>query len=110
MNCERLIKMYAVIKTGGKQYKVSEGAVIEVESLDVEEGGKVTFDEVLFVGGDKSVTGTPFIDKASVEGEALENGRGAKIIVFHKLRRKGFHKKQGHRQGFTRVRIEKIKM
>ncbi|GAB4288747.1 MAG: 50S ribosomal protein L21 [Myxococcota bacterium] len=103
--------MYAVIRTGGKQYKVSEGDVIRVESLGAEEGKEVIFEEVLLVSGeDKMFKGTPLVENAKVSGKVLKTGRGEKVIVFHRLRRKGFHKKQGHRQEFTEVKIEKIKI
>ncbi|MBQ9360207.1 MAG: 50S ribosomal protein L21 [Lachnospiraceae bacterium] len=100
--------MYAVIATGGKQYKVSEGDVISVEKLDVEEGNEVTFDQVLAVGGDKLKVGSPLVDSASVTGKVVEQGRGKKIIVYHYKRKTGYHKKNGHRQAYTKVQIEKI--
>ena len=100
--------MYAVIATGGKQYKVSEGDVINVEKLDVEEGNEVTFDQVLAVGGDKLKIGSPLVDSASVTGKVVEQGRGKKIIVYHYKRKTGYHKKNGHRQAYTKVQIEKI--
>jgi len=99
--------MYAIIATGGKQYKVSEGDVIEVEKLDAEAGNKVTFDQVLAVGG-----GTLKVAKdaagASVEATVMEQGKGRKVVVYHFKPKTGYHKKNGHRQAFTRVKIDKI--
>ena len=102
--------MYAIIKTGGKQYKVSEGDVIYVEKLGVEDGATVTFDEVLAVGeGDSIKVGAPTVEGASVTAKALVGeGKAKKIIVFKYKPKKGYHKKQGHRQPFTKVVIEKI--
>ncbi len=102
--------MYAIIKTGGKQYKVSEGDVIYVEKLGVEDGAAVTFDEVLAVGeGDSIKVGAPTVEGASVAAKALVGeGKGKKVIVFKYKPKKGYHKKQGHRQPFTKVVIEKI--
>ena len=102
--------MYAIIKTGGKQYKVSEGDVIYVEKLGVADDETVTFGEVLAVGeGDAIKVGAPYVDGASVTGKALVGeGKGKKIIVFKYKAKKGYAKKQGHRQHFTKVVIEKI--
>jgi len=101
--------MYAIIRTGGKQYRVTEGDVIFVEKLPYAEGEKVKFDEVLLVGGDGEIkTGTPVVDGASVEGTVLKNGRGKKIIVFKYKPKKDYRRKQGHRQPFTKVQIDKI--
>jgi large subunit ribosomal protein L21 len=100
--------MYAVIQTGGKQYKVSEGDIIKVEKLNVEEGAKVSFDQVLLVGGDDLKVGNPVVAGATVEGSVLKNGKGKKIIVYKYKRKTGYHKKNGHRQAFTQVKIEKI--
>ena len=92
--------MYAIIATGGKQYKVSEGDVIKVEKLDAEVGAKVTFDNVLLVGGDTVKVGTPTVDGAKVE---------ASVVIVYKYKRKtGYHKKNGHRQLFTQVKIDSI--
>ena len=100
--------MYAVIATGGKQYKVSEGDVICVEKLDAEKDAEVTFDQVLAVGGEKMTIGSPFVDSATVTGKVLEQGRGKKIIVYHYKRKSGYHKKNGHRQAYTKVKIDKF--
>ncbi len=100
--------MYAIIATGGKQYKVSEGDIITIEKLPENVGDTVTFNEVLVVGGDHFKTGEPTIAGASVEGNVLRNGRGKKIMVYKYKPKKGFHKKIGHRQSFTTVKISKI--
>lgn len=101
--------MYAVFKTGGKQFRAEQGARLKVPSLEAEEGTKVTFDEVLLTGdGDDVTVGTPTVDGASVEAEVLGHGRTRKVIVFKRKRRKGYRRKQGHRQGFTEVRINDI--
>lgn len=101
--------MYAVIKTGGKQYRVQEGDLLRVEKLDVETGKKVTFDDVLMIGEGESIKAGEDAAKASVTGVVTESGRGQKIVVFKKRRRKNYRLTQGHRQSFTSVRIEKIK-
>ncbi|MDD5866536.1 50S ribosomal protein L21 [Lachnospiraceae bacterium YH-ros2228] len=100
--------MYAVIQTGGKQYKVSEGDIINVEKLNVEEGQKVNFDQVLLVGGDEMKVGNPVVSGATVEGSVLRNGKAKKVIVYKYKPKTGYHKKNGHRQAFTQVKIEKI--
>jgi large subunit ribosomal protein L21 len=99
--------MYAIIKTGGKQYRVTEGDTLRVEKLNVE-GNSVTFDQVLLVGGDEVKIGAPLVEGASVSADILRQGRAKKIIVFKKKRRKGYHKKQGHRQAYTEVKITGI--
>jgi len=102
--------MYAVIETGGKQYRVNEGDVIRVEKLDGDVGSKIDFDRVLLVGeGQQLRVGTPLVDGASVSGIVVEQDRHRKIVVFKMKRRKNYRRKQGHRQDFTGVRIEKIK-
>jgi large subunit ribosomal protein L21 len=102
--------MYAVIKTGGKQYTVSEGDLLSVEKLSGEVGSTIELSDVLAVGDGSSIKlGTPIVDSASVSAEVLSHGRGKKIIVFKKKRRKGYSKKQGHRQDFTSIKIKSIK-
>ena len=100
--------MYAIIATGGKQYKVSEGDIITIEKLGVEAGEKVTFDQVLVVGGDELKVGEPTVAGATVEAYVVKEGRGKKVIVYKYKRKTGYHKKNGHRQAFTQVKIEKI--
>ena len=100
--------MYAIIATGGKQYKVSEGDIITIEKLGVEAGEKVTFDQVLVVGGDDLKVGDPTVAGATVEASVVENGKAKKVIVYKYKRKTGYHKKNGHRQAFTQVKIEKI--
>jgi len=101
--------MYAIIKTGGKQYMVSEGDELVVEKLDVESGAKVVFDEVLAVGDNGELkVGSPVVAGAKVEATVVANGKSKKVIVFKYKPKKDYRKKQGHRQPFTRVKIEKI--
>jgi large subunit ribosomal protein L21 len=100
--------MYAVIATGGKQYKVSEGDVIRVEKLGAEADEKVTFDQVLLVSDADVKVGEPTVAGASVEGTVLSNGRAKKVIVYKYKRKTGYHKKNGHRQSYTEVKIDKI--
>lgn len=100
--------MYAIIETGGKQLKVEEGQTIYIEKLDAEEGETVTFDKVLFVGGDNMKVGSPLVEGATVTGKVEKQGRGKKIIVFKYKPKKNYRKKQGHRQPYTKVVIEKI--
>ena len=100
--------MFAVIETGGKQYKVSEGDEIFVEKLDVEDGATVTFDKVLAVSGETLSVGTPYVAGATVAATAVKSGRGKKIVVFKYKAKKNEKKKQGHRQAYTKVRIDKI--
>lgn len=101
--------MYAVIETGGKQYKVSEGDVITVEKLGVDAGEEVVFDKVLFLGeGADAKVGTPYIDGASVAGKVVENGKGQKVIIFKYKAKKDYRKKQGHRQPYTKVEITSL--
>jgi large subunit ribosomal protein L21 len=101
--------MYAIIETGGKQYKVQEGDVLFIEKLDATEGESVTFDRVLAVsGGEGLVTGTPVISGAKVSATVEKHGRGQKIIVFKYKAKKNYRRKQGHRQPYTKVTIGKI--
>jgi large subunit ribosomal protein L21 len=95
--------MYAVVRTGGKQYKVAKDTVLKVESLSGDVGSKL--DEVLLVGGDATKVGAPLVKGASVECEILEHGQGEKVIAFKKKRRKNTHRKRGHRQHFTKVKV-----
>lgn len=100
--------MYAVIETGGKQYRVQEGDVITVEKLKAEAGDKVTFDKVLLMSDGKEVkVGTPYMD-AAVTGSVVENGRGQKVIIFKYKAKKDYRKKQGHRQPYTMVKIASL--
>ena len=100
--------MYAVIETGGKQYRVQEGDVITVEKLNAEAGQAVTFDKVLVLGEGKDVkVGTPYLD-AAVTGTVVENGKGQKVIIFKYKAKKDYRKKQGHRQPYTMVKIESL--
>ena len=100
--------MYAIIATGGKQYKVSEGDVIRVEKLGVDAGSAYTFDQVLVVSGDEVKVGNPTVEGATVEASVIEDGKAKKIVVYKYKRKTGYHKKQGHRQPYTKVKIEKI--
>ncbi|PTL38665.1 50S ribosomal protein L21 [Alkalicoccus saliphilus] len=100
--------MYAIIETGGKQVKVTEGQEVYVEKLDVEAGDTVTFDRVLLVGGDETKVGSPIIDGAVVTGKVEKNGRGKKLTVFKYKAKKNYRRKQGHRQPYTKVTIDKI--
>ncbi len=99
--------MYAIIATGGKQYKVSEGDVIKVEKLAGEAGDAVTFDQVVAISDDTLKVGAD-VAKATVSATVMEQGRDKKVIVYKYKRKTGYHKKNGHRQSFTRVKIEKI--
>lgn len=102
--------MFAIIKTGGKQYKVKAGDRINVEKLDSAAGDKVTFEEVLFVGDDKSSkVGAPFVSGASVSAEVLEQGKMPTVLIFKKRRRQNSRRKNGHRQRFTTIKITGIK-
>ncbi len=100
--------MYAVIRTGGKQYKVTKDTVLKVESLAGEVGSKLTLSEVLLVGGDTPKIGAPLVAGASVACEILEHGQGDKVLAFKKKRRKNTHRKRGHRQHFTKVKVLEI--
>src|SRR5262245_30286137 len=100
--------MFAVIKTGGKQYRVAADDVITIDKVKGEPGDLVEFGEVLLLGGDSVQVGNPTVGGASVAGEVIDQGRGAKIIAFKKRRRKNSRRKRGHRQEFTVVRITEI--
>ena len=99
--------MYAIIATGGKQYKVSEGDIIKVEKLDAEAGATVTFGQVVAVS-DKELKVAGDVANASVTATVMEQGRYRKVIVYKYKRKTGYHKKNGHRQAYTQVKIEKI--
>ena len=101
--------MYAVVQTGGKQYRVSEGDVISVEKLNAEAGSTVVLDEVLVIGGEnETVVGKPFIEGAAVSAEVVENGKGKKVIIFKYKAKKDYRRKQGHRQPYTKLQIKSI--
>ena len=100
--------MFAVIRTGGKQYRVVADDVLTIEKLEGDVGAKLTLSEVLLLGGDKPKSGAPLVKGASVEAEILEQGRGEKVVAFKKKRRKNTHRKRGHRQPFTKVKITAI--
>ena len=99
--------MYAIIATGGKQYKVSEGDIITIEKLRAEAGETVTFDEVIAVN-DGSLKVADDVKNATVTASVVKEGRGKKVVVYKYKRKTGYHKKNGHRQAFTQVKIEKI--
>lgn len=103
------LEVYAIIETGGKQYRVSEGDFLRVEKLECDEGASVVFDKVLFVSDDNGVkVGTPLIDGAKVEATAVQHGKGKKIIVFKYKSKKNYRKRRGHRQPYTKVNINTI--
>jgi large subunit ribosomal protein L21 len=100
---------HAIIETGGKQYRVAEGDVIYIEKLDAEAASTVTFDKVLAVLGEGGNTfGTPVVQGATVTGSIVKNGRSKKVIVYKMHAKKGYRRKQGHRQPYTKVQIDKI--
>ena len=102
--------MYAIVETGGKQYKMEEGRYLKVELLDGEQDSKVVFDKiVMLANGKKSKVGQPYVKGASVEGTIIVHDKEKKIIVYKQRPKKGYRKKQGHRQGFTKVMITKIR-
>ena len=102
--------MYAIIESCGKQYKVAEGDVVFFEKLDVEEGKKVTFDNVVLVSDDKKVeVGAPYVKGVKVEGKVVSHGKGKKILVYKYKAKKNYRRTQGHRQPYTKVEITKIK-
>jgi len=101
--------MYAVIKTGGKQYRVSAGQSLKVEKLDLAAGSELTLAEVLLVGqGEELTIGSPLVEGAAVKATVLSQGRGEKIRIFKMRRRKHYRKSQGHRQSYTEIRIDSI--
>ncbi|OGD22371.1 MAG: 50S ribosomal protein L21 [Candidatus Aminicenantes bacterium RBG_16_63_16] len=101
--------MFAIIKTGGKQYKIQAGDILSVEKIPAEAGQKVLFNQVLLIADDnETLIGTPYLDKAAVRAEVLENFKDEKVIVFKKKRRKQFRRTRGHRQELTRLRVDLI--
>jgi large subunit ribosomal protein L21 len=101
--------MYAVIKTGGKQYRVKEGDLLEIEKLGAEKGQKINFGQVFLIEDEGRVlVGTPVVENAVVRAEVVENYKGDKVLIFKKKRRKQYRRTKGHRQELTKVRIEKI--
>lgn len=101
--------MYAIIETGGKQYKVAQGDVITVEKLGAEENSEFVFDKVLVLSGDDKMTiGAPYVDGAKVSATVLGEGKEKKVIIYKYKSKKGFHKKNGHRQPFTKLKINDI--
>jgi large subunit ribosomal protein L21 len=100
--------MYAVIRTGGKQYKVEKDSILTVESLKGDVGSTLTLSDVLMLGGDKPTLGAPLVKGASIACEIMEHGQGEKVIAFKKKRRKNTHRKRGHRQHFTKLKVLEI--
>ena len=101
--------MYAVIRTGGKQYKVHQDQVLNVEKLDAAEGSEIEFNDVLLYSDGETVTlGSPVVENASVKAQVLEQGRSKKTLVFKYKRRKGYRKMRGHRQHYTQIKIDSI--
>ena len=101
--------MHAIIETGGKQYKVTEGDILYIEKLNAEAGESVTFDKVLAVlDGDKATFGTPVVEGARVTANVVKNGKGKKVLVFKYKPKKNYRRRQGHRQPYTKVEITKI--
>lgn len=109
MREERKAKMFAVIKTGGKQYRIAEGALLKVEKLEGEKGAKVEFTDIMMIGvGANAKIGAPFVKGASVKAEIVEQGRARKVIAFKKRRRQNSKRSRGHRQQLTTIRIAEI--
>ena len=100
--------MHAIIETGGKQYKVAEGDVLFIEKLPQEAGDAIKFDKVLAILGDAPKFGAPVVEGASVDASVVKNGTGKKVVIFKYKPKKGYHKRQGHRQPYTKVTIGKI--
>jgi large subunit ribosomal protein L21 len=100
--------MFAVIRSGGKQYRVAQDEVITVQRLRGEVGEKLKLEDVLLLGGDTPKAGTPLVARAAVQAEILEHGRGEKVVAFKKKRRKNTHRKRGHRQPYTKLKITAI--
>lgn len=101
--------MYAVVETGGKQYRVQEGDIIAVEKLDLEVGEKINFEKVLLISDGETIkVGAPYVDACNVNGTVVEHGKGQKVIIFKYKAKKDYRKKQGHRQPYTMIKIEKV--
>lgn len=100
--------MFAVVRTGGKQYTVAQDDVLSIEKVAGEAGGKIELNEVLLVGGETVKAGAPLVAGATVSAEIIEQGKGEKVIAFKKRRRKDTHRKRGHRQPFTKIKITAI--
>lgn len=100
--------MYAIVETGGKQFRVEEGSKIIVDKLAVSEGSEITLDKVLLVGGASFKVGAPYLENAHVVGQVLQQGRAKKILVFKRWRRNDSRKLRGHRQDFTAIKITRI--
>lgn len=106
---DRRLAIYAVVKTGGKQLKVSEGQIIDVERLPEEEGASVELDRVLLISdGERVITGQPVVDGAKVKAKVLEQGRGPKVTVFKYKNKTRYRRKKGHRQPYTRLKVDQI--
>ena len=106
---KELKDMHAIIVTGGKQYKVTEGDVLYIEKLEAEAGDKITFDKVLAVlDGEKATFGAPVVEGASVEANVVKNGKGKKVLVFKYKPKKNYRRRQGHRQPYTKIEITKV--
>jgi large subunit ribosomal protein L21 len=109
-SAKEVSRMYAVITTGGKQYKVSPGDVVRVETLDAKKGDMIEIKEVYMIAdGDKVSVGKPTLASASVTAEVMGDGRGEKLLIFKHRRRKGFRRTNGHRQNFTSIKVKEIK-
>ena len=103
--------MYAILENGGKQYRVKEGDVINLENFPAQPGDAVTFQEILAVNlGDELIVGKPYVENASIVGKIVSHGKAKKIVVFKYKPKKGYRRKQGHRQPYTKVAIEKIQL
>lgn len=100
--------MYAIIETGGKQYRVEEGSKVVVEKLSAQAGSEITLDKVLMIGGGQCKVGVPYVANAAVTAEVVEHGRGAKVMVFKRWRRNDSRKLRGHRQDYTTIRVKSI--